>query len=348
MLSRGRLGSLVAGLGFMLPGFMLMLLCAWLYTDYGIQSEYVQASFRSVQPAVAALVLRGLHRISETALFYHGSGGHGSAGTHTFSLILFFIAGLSAIQAVMRVNFFVILVFGGILFSLANQVEVRWPLAKITAWLFFLVLWFAGGCLGYAMYAKYNGVSDGFAISAGGVTTNSDQGLFLSGLFAGLLTFGGAYTAIPFVQSDAVVANKWLTNEQFLDGLAIGSVLPAPLVIFVTFDGFIARRFTGAILMTVGMFLPAFSFTFLGHSLFERVVTWKVVSKFLDGVTASVVGLVFITAFQLISSGIGEQYSAVLFVLSLGSLYMFKGKVVPPAVVIGAAIAGQMLYINQK
>src|SRR3546814_2863975 len=82
-------------------------------------------------------------------------------------------------------------------------------------------------------------------------------GLFFSGLKAGLLTFGGAYTVIPFLRADAV-GNGWMTDAQFLDGLALSGILPAPLIIFSTFIGYFGGGPLGAIVMTVGIFLPAF------------------------------------------------------------------------------------------
>src|SRR5215207_10685759 len=77
--------------------------------------------------------------------------------------------------------------------------------------------------------------------------------LFLSGLKAGLLTFGGAYTVIPFLRDDAV-RNGWMTDAQFLDGLALSGILPAPLIIFSTFVGYFGGGPLGAIAMTVGIF----------------------------------------------------------------------------------------------
>src|SRR4029079_9551032 len=83
--------------------------------------------------------------------------------------------------------------------------------------------------------------------------------LFLSGLKAGLMTFGGAYTAIPFVRGDAV-GRGWISEGQFLDSLALSGTIPAPLIIFATFVGFIAGGHGGAFAMTAGIFLPAFGF----------------------------------------------------------------------------------------
>ncbi|MFS7139959.1 chromate transporter, partial [Pseudomonas aeruginosa] len=82
--------------------------------------------------------------------------------------------------------------------------------------------------------------------------------IFAAGLKGGLLTFGGAYTAIPFVRDDAV-GRGWMTDGQFLDGLALSGVLPAPLIIFATFVGYVAGGPIGAVAMTAGIFLPAFA-----------------------------------------------------------------------------------------
>ena len=89
--------------------------------------------------------------------------------------------------------------------------------------------------------------------------------LFWSGLKSGLLTFGGAYTVIPFLQQDAVQVGGWMTNAQFLDGLALSGLLPAPLIIFSTFVGYIGGGPLGAIIITIAIFAPAFAFTMIGH-----------------------------------------------------------------------------------
>jgi chromate transport protein ChrA len=104
-------------------------------------------------------------------------------------------------------------------------------------------------------------------------------------LVAGSLSFGGAYTAIPFIQVEAVSKGAWLSQRVFLDCIAIGNVLPAPLVIFVTFVGFqgglyndggLEKAFAGAVIITFGMFFPCFVFTIAGHSVLEKLVHFKV------------------------------------------------------------------------
>lgn len=80
-----------------------------------------------------------------------------------------------------------------------------------------------------------------------------------SGLRTGLLTFGGAYTAIPFRREDALERGRWMTERDFLDGLALSTTLPAPLIIFSTFVGYFGSGPLCALAMTVGVFSPRVS-----------------------------------------------------------------------------------------
>jgi hypothetical protein len=89
--------------------------------------------------------------------------------------------------------------------------------------------------------------------------------IFWQGLKAGLVTFGGAFTVIPYLHDAAVDGQGWLTDGEFVDGLAISGVLPALLIIFSTFVGYLAGGLGGALLMTLGIFLPAFVLPIFFH-----------------------------------------------------------------------------------
>jgi chromate transport protein ChrA len=138
--------------------------------------------------------------------------------------------------------------------------------------------------VGYALYVVYRGVPSPVALGLGICPTPSLINLFVLGLVAGSLSFGGAYTAIPFIQVEAVLKGGWLTQNVFVDCIAIGNLLPAPLVIFATFVGFqgglvegsLGTAFAGAIVITLGMFFPCFVFTIAGHELLEKLVRNKV------------------------------------------------------------------------
>ena len=164
--------------------------------------------------------------------------------------------------------------------------------------------------------------------------------LFVSGLKAGLLTFGGAYTVIPFLQEDAVASGGWMTNAQFMDGLALSSLLPAPLIIFATFVGYAGGGAMGAIVLTAGIFLPAFAFSLIAHDPLERLVSQPLVREFLEGVTAGVIGLIAGTALVLLLASVKGLPHAIVFAAALACLFRFKSKVVIPLVVVGAALSG--------
>ena len=151
-------------------------------------------------------------------------------------------------------------------------------------------LWVPAGLLfvlqyvGYAVYVVYRGVPSPVSLALGIAETPSLINLFVLGLVAGTLSFGGAYTAIPFIQVEAVLKGGCLSQAVFIDCIAIGNVLPAPLVIFATFVGFqgglseggLGLALAGAVVITLGMFLPCFLFTIAGHSLLEKLVRNKV------------------------------------------------------------------------
>jgi chromate transporter len=356
-LSRGRLGSIVAGLAFILPGFILMMIFSYIYTSSdALNSPQFKASFLALQPTVAAMVFRATHKISEHAF--------ANPNTHQFDNWLFAIGCVAAAVTTIQVNFFITLLFCGLIYVCIHRREeglyVIGAICLVACSIASLMIWIALKRLRSE------------EIATGSMSTSSTNGnnnndnehnvlyqifgkktlyaIFLLGLLAGLLTFGGAYTAIPFVQRYAVDEGKWLTTQQFMDGLAIGAVLPSPLVIFATFVGYVGGGFGGAILMTIGMFLPAFSFTIIGHSLFERLVENKSFSAFLDGITAGVVGLIAATAVELLRNAIELQPNAgiggVIFGLALAALYHFKSKLTGPLVVLAAALAGQLLYVG--
>jgi chromate transporter len=155
-----------------------------------------------------------------------------------------------------------------------------------------------------------------------------------------LLTFGGAYTVIPFLQHDAVVAGAWMSDAQFLDGLAISGALPAPLIIFGTFVGYLGGGPAGALLLTAGLFLPAFAFTMVGHTFFERLIEKRPLHAFLDGVTAGVVGIIAVVTIGLFETAVSSLPTFLIFAVSLVVLFRWKAKIAVAVVMLGAGLCG--------
>lgn len=315
MLARGRSGANVAGLGFMLPGFALMLLLSWSYVRFGVDSPLWRGAMLGCQGAVAALIVRAVVRIGEHALS---------------SPALWVIAVAAAGSQLTGANGIAILALAGVAHALWRRAERSTrpgdgPGGGGIAGALPVALWLPAPLLSQV------------ATIAPGIGT-----LFGSGLRAGLLTFGGAYTAIPFVRSDAVLTGRWMTDAQFLDGLALSSVLPAPFIIFSTFVGYLGGGLAGAVVVTAGVFLPAFAFTLLGHDHLERVVEAPSTHAFLDGVTAGVVGVIAVTAWSVGKGALTSPLAIVTFVGALVALLRFRAPTTVAWVMGGAAVLGML------
>lgn len=315
MLAGGRLGGFLAGLGFMLPGFVFMLLLTGLYVTFGIESPTIQAVFIGFQVAVIALIFAAVHRIGTHAL-------------PNFKLLLIAVASL--IAHFFGLSFFIVLPLAGIAYVFWNQQKLLFP-ALIAVGVIAFCIW----SFTPALFEPQT-----IAISSEGNISPASPNLvtiFLTGLKAGLLTFGGAYTVIPFIQQDAV-SHGWLTNAQFLDGIALSGILPAPLIIFSTFVGYFGGGWIGAIIITIAIFLPAFSFTLIGFKFLNKVIHNSALHNFLTGVTAGVIGLIALTAIQLFRVTITDLFTLVLFALALIALYIVNSKLINVAVILGAGI----------
>ena len=325
MMKRGRLGGLLAGLGFMLPGLVLILAIAWLYQRLDLQKPQIAAVFIGIQIGVIALIVRAVHRIADHAL---------SAGW------LWAIALMSAACAALDVSFWVTLPAAGLCFA-ALAARLYAAAAAVVAVAIVITLWMSGNPLLVESQVPRVVVEQVQAGSVGALP------LFLSGLKAGLLTFGGAYTAIPFVRGDAV-GRGWINESQFLDSLALSGIIPAPLIIFATFVGFIAGGFGGSLAMTAGIFLPAFAFALLFYERLERVIEDERLHRFLEGVAAGVVGLIAVTAVQLgwsVSESVPSVlFGTILFAAGLALLYFWPSKLAVPVVILGSGIGGAILF----
>ncbi len=320
---RGRMGGILAGLGFMLPGFVLMFALSWLYLSTGLVGTVAAAAFLGVQPAVVALIVRAVHRIGAHVLF---------------DVWLWALAVLAGAAALAGTPFWLTLPISGVAYACAAGRRTV-AASLLAAGLAALAFYFAWSMLA----AAPADTSIGQAVAE----RPSAVELFLSGLKAGLLTFGGAYTVIPFLREDAV-ENGWMTDPQFLDGLALSGILPAPLIIFSTFVGYSGGGAVGALVMTVGIFLPAFSFSLLFHNQLEKLVHQQAIRTLLEGVTAAVVGLIAATTIELAYTTFGEFSTAwapvAIFAPALAALYAFRAATTVVWVVFGAAAAGLILF----
>lgn len=315
--AKGRLGGLLAGLGFMLPGLMLMLALAWAYTQFTVRSPVLGAVFLGVQAAVLAVIVRAVHRIGEHILL---DGW------------LWLTAAAVAIASLLGASFWIVLPAAGVGYALLAT--RRFVPAVLLVAVAGVLVWVA---IGRSAAAS----ADGAMIQA----APTIPALFWSGLKGGLLTFGGAYTAIPFIRDDTV-GKGWMTDGQFLDGLGLSGMLPAPLVIFATFVGWVTGGLAGALAMTAGMFLPAFAFSLIFYERLEAVIEHRRLQLVLAGVAAGVVGFIAVTVIDLGRTGVEDtprpDVSLLIFAVALILLYRWKSKLATPVVLAVGALAGAL------
>jgi len=308
MIRAGRLGGFLAGLGFMLPGLLLMLLLAWAYSFYG--ANVLLPLFVGVAPAVTAMIVRAAQRL----------------GSHSLVSVGHWVAAIGAIGLTsMGVHFLMV-------FLIAAMLQTLWSAGRRGAAI--------ATALTFAVFAIY---STSFFPASNVINPGSSGNLLVEGLKAGLLSFGGAYTAIPFLQNSMVDHYPAITHTVFLDSIALGNVIPAPLIIFGTFLGYIAGGLSGALLMTFGIFFPAFAFTMIGHHQLERLIENRAFHSALEGISAAVVGLLALTALDIFQQVVTGWPQLFLFAFSLSALIILKSKWTIPAVIVGSGLIGYFL-----
>ncbi|MFN6935344.1 MAG: chromate efflux transporter [Tsuneonella sp.] len=317
MIARGRIGGLLAGLGFMLPGLLLMLAAGWLYVNWIAGNAGLSGALLGVQVVVLAVILRAVVRI----------GGH---ILETWLLGAITLASLLA--TLIGVPFWIPLVAAGLTYALSHRPVAAWGVVVVVAIL-------------TAIGTRYLDLS---AVGPADLTRDpvTLTALLIAGLKGGLLTFGGAYTAIPYVRTDTV-GRGWISDATFLDGVALAGVMPAPLVIFATFAGYVAGGLGGALAITAGMFLPAFAFSLILFERLEALVENPALHKLLAGVAAAVVGVIAATCIELGMATAGRitnpALSAILFGGALLVVWRAKGSWVAPATVVSGALIGLLL-----
>jgi chromate transporter len=298
----GRLGGLLAGLGFMLPGFLLMLGLSALYVEAGLGDE-LDELFYGLAAGVAAIVARAVLRL---------------AGVFVTDIPLAVIAVVAfALTLSGEVGFALVLLGAGVAYELWSNAR------RLTA--------------GAASISPLAAVP---VIVAGAITVSLVGEIFVEGLKTGLLTFGGAFTAIPFLQEAAVENKGWLTEAEFVDGLAIGGVLPAPLVIFSTFVGYLAGGLGGGLAMTAGIFLPAFLFPIFLHRYLVALAENHRVRPLLLGVAAGVIGLIAAVAVDIVDTGIVDLPSALIALAAFYALLRWHARLTVVYVILACGLAG--------
>jgi chromate transporter len=252
-------GLIAAGLCFILPSTLIVGILAWLYVQYG-QTPSGTALMYGIAPVVLVIVLQAILTLGKQA-------------AKNSTLIVIGVACL--VLYLFRVNELLLLFGAGLLYYLIHRVRGGAP--------FLLIPGLAGGSVPFWQLP----------------TAPDLLNLFLVFLKAGGLLYGSGYVLLAFLRNDLVVRLEWLTDQQLLDAIAIGQVTPGPVFTTATFVGYFLLGIPGAIIATIGIFLPGFIFVALLNPLIPRLRNQQWTSTLLDGINAGSIGLMSAVGIQL-------------------------------------------------
>src|SRR5437667_530273 len=293
-------GGILAGLTFILPGAVVMSVLGCSYVKYG-KLPQVNNVLYVLKPAVLGIIAAGIIKL-------------GRASIRNFFLAVLLVGAFAGMRFA-GINFLLILLIAGVLNLIVEQ---GWPLLKRTA---------------PTVPAMIGGI--GLLVPLGDSRLFQVAWLFLK---TGLLSFGGAYASLVFVQRGAVAQYHWLSDGQLLDGVALSIATPVPFMLFTAFVGYVASGIPGAVLATFFVFLPSFIFVIAGVHYIENVRENPAVQAFLAGVSAAVVGVIAVVSLDLIPEALVDWPTVGIAVISFLLVALLKRDVA--LVAIGAMLGG--------
>ena len=298
---RGWAGLVVAGACFILPAVAIVTAIAWAYVRFGALPE-VAGVLSGVSPVIIAVVMQALWSLGRSAV-------------KSSALAAVGVAALAA--SLVGVNELIILLVAGGLVVIGRGVFPR--TGRAASWL--PVPWL------------------GATTTAAAATTSFGLGpLFLVFLKVGSVLFGSGYVLLAFLRGDLVERLHWLTESQLLDAVAVGQVTPGPVFTTATFIGYVLGGGGGAVVATLGIFLPAFVFVAISGPLIPRIRRSPAAGAVLDGVNVASLALMAAVTIQLGRAAIVDVPTAILAVIS--ALVLIRYRPNSAWLVLGGAVTG--------
>ncbi len=302
----GWAGFFTVGACFILPSALMVLVMAWAYVRFGTLPEAAGVLY-GTKPVIIAIVVQALGSLARTAVKTKFLAAIGTLAIladflGVNPLLLLLVCGLAAGAAVRSL--------GG------TPAEKRMPSAML-------------GLLSGATAVP---------AAAAGATAVSLGALFLYFLRIGAVLFGSGYLLLAFVHDDLVVRWHWLTESELLDAIAVSQVTPGPLSTAATFIGYLLAGAKGALVATMGIFLPGFVLVGASGQLVPRLRKSRVASAFLDGVNVAALALMAVVACQLGRAALVDFTTAGLAAASFLLLWHYRVNSV--WLVLGGALVG--------
>ncbi len=285
---RGWAGLLVAGCCFIIPAAVMVMLIAVLYVRYGSLPQ-VAGILYAIKAAVIGIILQALGSLARTA---------------TRTKLLGFIGVVAIVLSAAGVAPLMVLAIAGAASGVALWVKGREGVALLAIPL-----------------------SGKLAILAGTTAVAAPTRLlqlFLSFLKIGSVVFGSGYVLLAFLRSEFIHHLHWLTEQQLIDAVAVGQFTPGPVFTTATFIGYLVAGVPGAVVATIGVFVPGFVFVALSGRMLPKIRRSPLAAAILDGVVVGSLALMAVVAWQLGRAAIVDWITLAIMVVSAGLLLRFR------------------------
>ena len=312
----GILGATLVGLAFVLPSFLMVIGISLLYVAYG-GLWWMQALFYAIGATVIAIIAIAAYKLARS--------------TNKRDPLLWGIFALLTVVTVWaQAELAEIFILAGLVVLFSHA----WP-----GWRRGVMMAAGGVSLGLVVW-----LIEAWVRQAG---TAADPGDVLAQILlfftkAGAFVFGSGLAIIPFLQQGVVQQFGWLTEHQFLDAVAVAMITPGPVVITVAFIGFLVAGLAGAVMASIGIFLPVYLFTILPAPWFKRHRDNPQLKAFVDGATASATGAIAGAVIVLGARAIIDLPTAIIALVSFALLWRFK--ISEPIMVTVSGLVGLVLW----
>lgn len=307
------LGATLIGFAFILPSFIMVVLLGIVYELYGGLS-WIQAVFYGVGAAVIGIIVMSSYKLTIKSI---GKFNLSSFKTN-WLLWLFFIVAV-VITLVTQQEQILLFVFAGLLYMFVKAPPK----------------WFNGK------------TANSIALLQIGFWSYDNPTLMKIGIFfaeAGAFVFGSGLAIVPFLNSGVVIENQWLTEQQFIDSVAVAMITPGPVVITVGFIGYLVAGFPGAFVAALATFLPCYLFTIALAPSFKKIAQNKSIKAFVDGITAAVVGALVGSVGVIASRSILDIPTILIAIATIFALVYIK-KIQEPYIIAVAAVVGVIIKL---
>jgi|HubBroStandDraft_1064217.scaffolds.fasta_scaffold09312_4 chromate transporter len=300
-------GLILAGVCFVLPAALMVGVIAWAYVRFGRVPQLAGVLY-GIKPVVIGVVAQALWNLAPKAI--------------KKSSLLGILAAGACIASALGVDALAVLVGSGILNAVARRVR-------------------DGAAKGGVAHV-FVPVAAGAAGAAGAAAPVGLVILFLTFLKIGALVFGSGYVLLAFLRADLVDRLHWLSEPQLLDAVAVGQVTPGPVFTTATFIGYIIAGTWGALVATIGIFLPGFVLVAVTRPLIARIRRSDTAASFLDGVNVASLALMAVVTIQLARAALVDLPT--ILIASVGAILLVRWKVNSTWLVAGAALVGAVTH----